>query len=151
MPVMMKMFTCIGRKDDEGVRTSMEEVLAALKTDVEPLLEPPRTTATTTTTTTTSGKAGQGGQGGPGPGPFFGGSHRLTLAECLTAGFVIRWYAYARGGLVPTEFVDRLDELKNFSSWGRKLTECESVMYIFDEESIIEGTKRMIEKKFGRK
>ncbi|KAI9786267.1 MAG: hypothetical protein M1816_008076 [Peltula sp. TS41687] len=127
-PVMFRAFQAIGASDDEGVKKCLDEMLVTLKKEIEPQLEQE-----------TSG------------GKFFRGSEKLTLAECLTAGFVVRWYAYARGGLVPREFLDGLAELKNFSRWSQALTEHESVKYVFDEKKTVEGTKRMIEKKFGRK
>lgn len=121
---MYGMFKAIGQGNDEGVHQCFDEMMGALRKEIEPLLEDAN--------------------------PFFGGSQKPTLAECLTASFVVRWYAYGKGGLIPPEFVDRLGELKNFSRWSKELLNLESVTYVFDEETTVSGTRNMIEKKFKK-
>ncbi|KAF2830689.1 thioredoxin-like protein [Ophiobolus disseminans] len=77
--------------------------------------------------------------------PFFGGSSKVTLAEVLTAPFILRVYALSRHGLLPQALVDGVDKLPNFSKWAAEVIKQESVTYIWDEESTIEGTKKKIE------
>jgi glutathione S-transferase len=77
--------------------------------------------------------------------PFFGGSSKVTLAEALTAPFILRAYALAKYGLLPQSVVDGFDKLPNFSKWAREVIKQESVMYIWDEEPTINATKKKIE------
>jgi glutathione S-transferase len=72
--------------------------------------------------------------------PFFGGSQKLTLAEALTAPFILRIYAYARNGLLPESLVTSLDSLPNFSKWAAEVIKHESVTYIWDEEKVVKAT-----------
>lgn len=77
--------------------------------------------------------------------PFFNGSSKVTLAEALTAPFILRIYALTRHGLLPQSVVDGFDALPNFSKWAAEVTKQESVLYIWDEEPTIAGTKKKIE------
>ncbi|KAF1944811.1 thioredoxin-like protein [Clathrospora elynae] len=77
--------------------------------------------------------------------PFFGGSGRVTLAEALTAPFILRIYALTKFGLLPQSIVSGFDALPNFSKWAAEVIKQESVTYIWDEESTIAGTKKKIE------
>jgi glutathione S-transferase len=77
--------------------------------------------------------------------PFFGGSSKVTLAEALTAPFILRAYALAKYGLLPQSVVDGFDKLPNFSKWAREVIKQESVTYIWDEEPTINATKKKIE------
>ena len=75
--------------------------------------------------------------------PFFGGSDRLTLAECLTAPFVLRVYAFARAG--PGAFkvvVEELEALPGWSKWVKALRENESVRASWDERGVLEKSAR---------
>ncbi|KAH9864020.1 hypothetical protein J1614_009953 [Plenodomus biglobosus] len=78
-------------------------------------------------------------------GPFFGGSSKVTLAEALTAPFVLRIYALAKHGLLPQSIISGFDALPNFSKWAAEVIKQESVTYIWDEETIIAGTMKRIE------
>ncbi|EUC41505.1 hypothetical protein COCMIDRAFT_105965 [Bipolaris oryzae ATCC 44560] len=78
--------------------------------------------------------------------PFFGGSEKLTLAEALTAPFIIRIYAFSRRGVLPKSIAADLDALPNFSKWAAAVTKQESVTYVFDEDSIISSTVKRLEK-----
>jgi glutathione S-transferase len=77
--------------------------------------------------------------------PFFNGSSKVTLAEALTAPFILRIYALTRHGLLPQSVVDGFDALPNFSKWAAEVTKQESVLYIWDEETTVAGTKKKIE------
>jgi glutathione S-transferase len=77
--------------------------------------------------------------------PFFGGSQKVTLAEALTAPFIIRTYAMSKHDMLPKSVTSGLDALPNFSKWAAEVTKQESVTYIWDEEKIIDGTRKRIE------
>ncbi|KAJ4295125.1 hypothetical protein N0V90_007135 [Kalmusia sp. IMI 367209] len=74
--------------------------------------------------------------------PFFGGSSRLTFAEAIVAPFIVRLYAFAKHGLVPASVKEGLDALPNFSKWAAEVVKHESVTYIWNEERVIEGTRK---------
>lgn len=79
--------------------------------------------------------------------PFFGGSSELTMAEVITAPFVLRWeYLSKDGTLLPTVFWEKLSALPNFSKWARAMAAKESVTKIFDGEKFLSGTKARVEK-----
>ncbi|KAF1911154.1 thioredoxin-like protein [Ampelomyces quisqualis] len=78
--------------------------------------------------------------------PFFGGSSKVTLAEALTAPFILRVYALTKNGLMPKSVVEGLDALPNFSKWAREVIKQESVTYIWDEERNVTSMKNRIEK-----
>lgn len=81
-------------------------------------------------------------------GPFFGGSTELTLAEVLTAPFVLRWEALSKdGSLIPKIFWEQLSALPNFSRWAKAVKERPSVTKIWDESKIVDGMKKTIEKR----
>lgn len=77
--------------------------------------------------------------------PFFGGSGKVTLAEALTAPFIIRMYGLARRDILPKSIASGFDALPNFSKWAADVIKQESVTYIYDEEAIIAGTLKRIE------
>ncbi|KAH7083247.1 thioredoxin-like protein [Paraphoma chrysanthemicola] len=77
--------------------------------------------------------------------PFFNGSSKVTLAEALTAPFILRIYALTKHGLLPQSVVDGFDQLPNFSKWAKEVVKQESVLYIWDEESTVQGTAKKIE------
>ncbi|KAF2116304.1 thioredoxin-like protein [Lophiotrema nucula] len=74
--------------------------------------------------------------------PFFGGSEKITLAEALTAPFILRIYAFAKDGLLPQSTLSGLDALPNFSKWASETIKHPSVTYIWDEEAIVAGAKK---------
>lgn len=81
-------------------------------------------------------------------GPFFGGSAELTMAEVLTAPFVLRWEALSKdGSLIPKIFWEKLSELPNFSRWAKAVKDRKSVTKIWDEAKIVDGMKKNIEKR----
>ncbi|KAF2277178.1 glutathione-S-transferas-like protein omega 1 [Westerdykella ornata] len=71
--------------------------------------------------------------------PFFGGSEKLTLAEALTAPFILRIYTFAKHGILPESVLTGLNALPNFAKWAAEVIKHESVTYIFNEDKVIEG------------
>jgi len=80
--------------------------------------------------------------------PFFGGSSKLTLAEVLTASFVIRLYSYAKPGieLFPQEALERIRKIGNWQKWADAVMAHESVAGIYKEEEVIGELKRWLAK-----
>lgn len=77
--------------------------------------------------------------------PFFGGSSKFTLAEALTAPFILRIWALAKHGLIPKSVVEGFEGLPNFGKWAKEVVKQESVLYIWDEEATVQGMKKKIE------
>lgn len=77
--------------------------------------------------------------------PFFGGSSKVTLAEALTAPFILRIYAFSKNGLLPKSVIEGFEGLPNFNKWAQAVIKEESVTYIWNEEKVISSTKRKIE------
>jgi len=78
--------------------------------------------------------------------PFFNGANQMTMAEVLTAPFIIRLYASCDDELLPKSLATSLDKLPNFSKWAKTTISQESVTYVFDEAKIIKRTKERIAK-----
>ncbi|KAF2773379.1 thioredoxin-like protein [Teratosphaeria nubilosa] len=79
--------------------------------------------------------------------PFFGGSKELTFAEAISAPFLIRWYSFANDGeLLPKSFVEELNYLPNFSKWANAVVKHKSVLTIYDEQAVVQGTKDRLKK-----
>ncbi|CUS15559.1 unnamed protein product [Tuber aestivum] len=76
--------------------------------------------------------------------PFFGGNSKLTLAEVLTASFVLRLYTFAKSGvdLIPQEAIERIRKIENWQKWADALHAHESVVGIYVEEDVVLATKR---------
>ncbi|KAJ4016272.1 hypothetical protein NW752_003394 [Fusarium irregulare] len=101
---------------DEEREAAVDDAIAGIVKEVEPLL---KTAA-----------------------PFFGGSDKLTFAEVLTAPFVIRALSLSKHGLIPTNLSSRLEkETPNFYRWAQAISKNESVLKIYDEDAIVQGTK----------
>lgn len=84
--------------------------------------------------------------------PFFGGSQELTFAEVMTAPFVIRWRSLAKDGeLLPTSFLEALDKLPNFSRWSKAMAQKDSVLRIYDEPAVVQGTKAKVQQMMAKK
>lgn len=105
--------------EEERTRIS-KEIHQAIETHVEPLLKDAK--------------------------PFFGGSSEFTMAEVLTAPFVIRYLAYSKDGLFPKSLREDLQKLPNFGPWAEAVAKRESVTYMWDEQKIVERTKKRIAK-----
>lgn len=78
--------------------------------------------------------------------PFFGGSKELTLAEVHAAPFLLRFFALSKAGLLPESFGEGLNALPNFGKWARAVVAKDSVLQIWDEQAVVEGTRARIEK-----
>lgn len=84
--------------------------------------------------------------------PFFNGSSEFTLAEALTAPFVIRLYdASIDGELAPKSLAEQLDALPNFGKWAKAVRERPSVLGVYDSKKILEGTKARLAKMAAEK
>ncbi|CAI7669002.1 unnamed protein product [Penicillium pancosmium] len=109
------------RATNEAERdTAAEDVLAAIKKEVEPLLA------------STEGK-----------GPFFGGSDKLTLAEVQTGSFVLRLLGFAKPehGLVSAKLPALLEQTPRFKRWAEATVAHESVNFIFNEKAVADRTR----------
>ncbi|KAL2686795.1 hypothetical protein Neosp_004337 [[Neocosmospora] mangrovei] len=79
--------------------------------------------------------------------PFFNGSDKLTFAEAIVAPFVIRVFTLSKHGLVPASFIEALEkEAPNFYKWAQAVIKHPSVLSIYNEDVIVDGTKKRIEK-----
>lgn len=77
--------------------------------------------------------------------PFFGGSSKVTLAEALTAPFILRVYSFSKHGLLPKSVLEGLEALPNFNKWAQAVIKEESVTYIWNEAEVIPATKKKVE------
>ncbi|PSK54758.1 Multisite-specific tRNA:(cytosine-C(5))-methyltransferase [Elsinoe australis] len=118
--VNSKMYPIMLAESDEKKEELVKEVIAAVEKEIEPHLKD--------------------------AGPFFGGSSKLTMAEVLTAPFVIRFKTYSNGEFMPTSLSEGLEKLPNFSKWAAALRKEESVMWVYDEEGILSGTRNRLAK-----
>ncbi|KAI4127262.1 MAG: hypothetical protein LQ347_004675 [Umbilicaria vellea] len=101
-------------KEEKG-----KDLVAALKKEIEPLLADAK--------------------------PFFGGSEKMTMAEAFTAPFVTRLNAFASdASLLPASMPELLAELPNVSKWMKAVAAQESVTYTYNEQDVIERTKRKL-------
>ncbi|MCJ1432326.1 hypothetical protein MMC27_001682 [Xylographa pallens] len=115
-----KLFGAMNGTTEEEKEAKADELVATLEKEIEPLLKDAA--------------------------PFFGGSDKMTMAECLTASFVLRTQAYARGGLMHSSLLGKLEKLPHYTKWQKALASQDSVMYIFDEADIIRRMKIRMEK-----
>ncbi|KAJ4316788.1 hypothetical protein N0V94_005280 [Neodidymelliopsis sp. IMI 364377] len=108
------------RKDSEDEKEALvKEFVATVGKEVEPLLKDAS--------------------------PFFGGSSKITLAEALTAPFILRVFSFSKNGLLPKSVVEGFEGLPNFNKWANAVIKEESVTYIWDEAQVIPATKKKIE------
>ncbi|KAL9100310.1 MAG: hypothetical protein Q9187_009381, partial [Circinaria calcarea] len=122
--VSPKIFDAL-RAEGEKERAEIEEVMVGnLEREIEPLL----------------------GSKSEGEGVFLEGRERMTLAEALTAPFVLRLHAYSKAGLLNPAIDTRLQGLPNYKKWMEALCKDESVTYIWDEETHIPRVKAAIAK-----
>ena len=135
-------FQALRADSDEEKEAKVQDWVAAVKKEIEPLLADAS--------------------------PYFAGSKNLTLAEvCFSnqqlgvpiilgilltctllqvnaAPFILRWYALQRGGLLPASLKAGLDGLPNFAKWAATIQENKNVTAVFDEQSIVAGTAKRI-------
>ncbi|KAG8629319.1 hypothetical protein KVT40_003184 [Elsinoe batatas] len=106
---------------DPGEKEKLgQEILALVEKEIEPLLKDAS--------------------------PFFGGSSKLTMAEVLTAPFIVRFQTYSNDEFLPKSLGDGLKKLPNFSKWAGALSQQESVTWVYNEEEILEGTRKRLAK-----
>ncbi|EAL87157.1 hypothetical protein KXW98_005401 [Aspergillus fumigatus] len=82
-----------------------------------------------------------------GPGPFFGGREKLTLAEVLIGSFLLRLLSFHKPehGLLREDLPQLLEKrTPAFTKWANATVEQESVNFIWDEKSVVELTKKKI-------
>lgn len=77
--------------------------------------------------------------------PFFGGSKKVTLAEALTAPFILRLYSYSKNEFLPKSVLEGLEKLPNFNKWAQAVNKEESVTYIWNEADAISAMKKKME------
>ncbi|KAK2683928.1 Glutathione S-transferase, N-terminal [Fusarium oxysporum f. sp. vasinfectum] len=113
------------RCTEEEVNQAVDDAVAGIVKEVEPLLK--------------------------NAAPFFNGSDKLTFAEVLIAPFVIRLLSSAKHGLLPTNLPSRLEkETPNFYKWAQAISKNPSVLKIYDEDRVVEASKR-VRAKFASK
>ncbi|KAL1591782.1 hypothetical protein SLS60_011781 [Paraconiothyrium brasiliense] len=80
--------------------------------------------------------------------PFFGGSSNITLAEALTAPFLLRAYLFPNNGLLPTSLLNDLSEkAPKFDKWAKATMKHPSVSDgIWDEEKVVANIKKRMGK-----
>lgn len=78
--------------------------------------------------------------------PFFGGSKELTMAEVLTASFIIRLFDFSDGEIFPTSLAAALEKLPAFSKWAKASITHESVTFIWDAQNMRKRTKERLPK-----
>jgi len=105
---------------DEEKKTKSEEWVKAIEKEIEPLLHDAN--------------------------PFFGGSKEITLAEVLTASFIIRIYDFADDVIFPKSLPTALDKLPNFSKWAKTCITHDSVTFIWDKEERIQREHKRLRK-----
>ncbi|KAF7717540.1 Uncharacterized protein PECH_005468 [Penicillium ucsense] len=110
------LFASIRSASEEERDTAAEQLVASVTKEVEPLLAD------------TEGK-----------GPFFGGSHKLTLAEVLCGSFLIRILSFSKPehGLVSSKLPGLLEQqAPRFKRWMEATSAHESVNFIFNEKDV---------------
>ncbi|GES64645.1 glutathione S-transferase [Aspergillus terreus] len=115
--VLPHFFASMRSATDEERLAAAEALVAAIEKDLEPLLYPK----------------------GSGSGPFFHGSEKLTLAECQTGSFLLRWFTLAKPeyGLLSAELPALLEKrTPQFNKWAKAVVQQESVKYIYDEDRV---------------
>ncbi|KAF5628883.1 glutathione S-transferase [Fusarium sp. NRRL 52700] len=112
-------------RTEEEVNKAVDDAVAGIAKEVEPLLK--------------------------NAAPYFNGSDKLTFAEVLIAPFVIRLLTSVKHGFLPANLTSRLEqETPNFYKWAQVVSKHPSVVKIYNEDLIVEGTKR-VKAKFGGK
>ena len=106
--------------DEKGQEEKANQIVAAIKKEIEPLLENAN--------------------------PYFGGSETLTLAEALTGPFLLRLKAFGKAGMVHEALVKGLQTTPKFQKWVDKVTSQESVTSVWNEEKVVSHYKERLEK-----
>ncbi|KAH6894532.1 thioredoxin-like protein [Thelonectria olida] len=103
-------------KSEQDTQDASKELVAAVEKEIEPLLA--------------------------GAGPFFGGHEKITLAEVLTAPFVLRTLNFSKHGVIPASVNEQLEKVApNFYSWAQEIVKHPAVLSIYNEETVVQVTK----------
>lgn len=108
------------KADGKEKEAKGDELVTAVKNEIEPLLKD--------------------------AGPFFGGSQELTLAEALTAPFVIRYQTFSELGPMSKNVQEGLEKLPNYSKWSKAIWSKESVTFVYHGPSLAKSMAERIEK-----
>ncbi|KAK2060759.1 glutathione S-transferase domain-containing protein [Colletotrichum caudatum] len=77
--------------------------------------------------------------------PYFGGSDKVTLAEVLTGSFTLRLFSFAKYEIFPKSILSSLEQkAPSFYKWAQAVNSTPSVNGIYDEEKVVEQTKKRI-------
>ncbi|RVD87972.1 uncharacterized protein DFL_002172 [Arthrobotrys flagrans] len=109
---------------EEAANEAVEAAVTAVEKEIEPLLV----------------KLERDGDG-----PFLGGRDKFTLAEVAIAPFILRSFAQASDGIIPSSFKERLLALPNFGKWATEVLKNESLLKDWDEPTFLEGTKKRLQ------
>ncbi|KIW54186.1 hypothetical protein PV05_06563 [Exophiala xenobiotica] len=105
------MFKLVGADNDEAQAKLVDECIALLEKEIEPLLADAS--------------------------PYFGGSDRITIVEAMTTPFTLRLHDFANGQIFPTSLAERMTAsptLPNFGRWVKRCMAHPSVTYVWDKE-----------------
>ncbi|KAK8167796.1 thioredoxin-like protein [Phyllosticta citrichinensis] len=114
--------------DAAAVDAKVEQLLDGVAREVEPLLQG-------------TGEAK----------PFLGGVAQLSLAEILTAPFLLRFYALSARRVLPQSLKQGLEALPHFGPWAEAVMRHPSVVETWDEESVVRHAVAMMERLKGAK
>ncbi|KAI0173220.1 glutathione S-transferase domain-containing protein [Hypoxylon sp. FL1284] len=79
--------------------------------------------------------------------PFFNGSDKLTQAEVLTGSFIVRLFTLPKYGVLSENLLsDLAAKAPNFYRWGEVVSKHPSVLCIYDEKRVADGTKARVAK-----
>ncbi|KAK6523743.1 hypothetical protein TWF281_001715 [Arthrobotrys megalospora] len=109
---------------EDAFKEALDVAVAAVEKEIEPLLAK---------------------QERDGDGPFLGGKDRFTLAEVAIAPFLLRTFAHADGGILPSSFKERLLALPNFGKWAQEVLKNESLLKDWNETKFLEGSRRKLQ------
>lgn len=62
----------------------------------------------------------------------------------MVAPFILRILAYSDHEIMPKALRAELEALPNFSKWAKTVLQQESVLYVWNEATLINGMKRKI-------
>jgi len=114
-------FAILRAKTPEEKASKLQETMTLVSREIEPLLATAK--------------------------PFFDGSSELTMAEVLTAPFVIRWMALGEDGeMMPKTLQEDIEKLPNFSAWVKAVLAHENATRMFEKEPFLKFTKKRLEK-----
>lgn len=118
--VQTSLYPMMLASSNEEKEAKASETLAAIEKEIEPLLKD--------------------------AGPFFGASEKMTLAEAIVGPFLLRFVAMSNGELLPKSLKEGIMKLPNTGKWAQAVLKQESLLYIWDEESVVSKTGERIKK-----